>query len=149
MKICADLSHWICVAETDTTDPVLNQAIDLIIPNVIHTHCRVGYDHGPQVADPRCPTWMPYMEGHERWWDRIWESQKKAGRQYTVMIAEHGPPNYQQCVPSSGEPLALIWDVNHWIQLRRQKRFSQLYGEQETSKLVPSESQGYEPETRP
>ena len=47
---------------------------------VWHTHCRVGYDHGPQVADPRAPEWIPYMEGHERWWDAIWKAQKARGQ---------------------------------------------------------------------
>lgn len=51
------------------------------------THCRVGYDHGPQVSDPRAPEWLPYMEGHERWWDRIWQAQKDRGMEYTTMIS--------------------------------------------------------------
>ena len=46
-------------------------------------------------------------------------------------------------------PLALIWDVNHWIALRRQKRFADLYGSQNTSSLIPSATQGFEPETNP
>lgn len=65
------------------------------------------------------------------------------------MTPEHGPPNYQVCDPSTNTPLADIWDVNHWIALRRQKRFAELYGEENTSKLVPSQTQGYEPETKP
>ena len=68
------------------------------------------------------------------------------------MTPEHGPPNYQVipsghcdyyivkvskmcvlvillstcytqvCDPRTGRPLADIWDVNHWIALRRQER---------------------------
>jgi hypothetical protein len=38
------------------------------------------------------------------------------------MIAEHGPPLYQQCIPGTKEPLADVWDVNHWVSLRRQVR---------------------------
>ncbi len=34
------------------------------------------------------------------------------------MIAEHGPPNYQQTLPHTREPVAHIWDVNLWIQAR-------------------------------
>ncbi len=150
IQLCADFSHLMCVAEVDTSDPVLNQVIDFIVPNVIHTQCRVGYDHGPQVVDPRSPEWIQYMEGSERWWDAIWKSQLARGCEYTTMIAEHGPPTYQQCMPGTGEPLANIWDVNHWIQLRRQKRFEKLFDSgHQTSKLVPSETQGYEPETKP
>ena len=29
------------------------------------------------------------------------------------------------CNPDTDEPLANIWDVNHWIALRRQKRFAE------------------------
>ena len=45
----ADLSHWINVAETDTNDPDLVQVIEDLAPQTYHVHCRVGYDHGPQV----------------------------------------------------------------------------------------------------
>jgi hypothetical protein len=84
----------------------------------------------------------------ERWWDTIWQSQLARGYEYTTMIAEHGPPTYQMCVPGSQQPLADIWDVNHWVQLQRQRRFEQLFGaDHQSSKLVPSETQGYEPNT--
>ena len=150
LKICADYSHLMCVAEVDTTDPVLNHALDFLHPSVIHTQCRVGYDHGPQVVDPRLPEWIHYMEGSETWWDKIWKSQLEQGFEYTTMIAEHGAPTYQACKPGSDEPLGHIWDINHWVQLRRQKRFETLFGsEHQTSKLVASETQGFEPKTNP
>jgi hypothetical protein len=133
----------------DTSDPVLNQVVDFLAPNVIHTQCRVGYDHGPQVSDPRSPEWIHYMGGMEFWWDKIWQNQLARGCEYTTMLAEHGPPTYQAWVPGTKKPLASIWDINHWVQLRRQKRFVQFFDStHQTSKLVPSETQGYEPETR-
>lgn len=149
LKMTADLSHWINLAETNTEDPDLNRVIESCAHQVHHTHCRVGYEHGPQVADPRAPEWLPYMEGHERWWDTIWAAADARGDEVVTMIAEHGPPTYQQCNPYSKEPLAHIWDVNHWVSLRRQERFAQLYGKENTSSLVPSETQGYEPPTAP
>ena len=60
-----------------------------------HTHCRVGYDHGPQVPDPRQGQWLKYMEGHERWWDAIWAAAKERGDEEITMTPEHGPPNHQ------------------------------------------------------
>jgi hypothetical protein len=214
LKITADLSHWINVAETNTDDPDLTKVtlfiawpfgvsfpsffllsfrssvrpsvcylliafssasshfpsflvifvrsflrfpllphsrkvIEDLAPHVWHTHCRVGYDHGPQVPDPRAPEWIPYMEGHEKWWDAIWKAQAARGQQVSTMIAEHGPPNYQQCIPRTQEPVASIWDVNHWVSLRRQRRFEALFGAESTSKLVPSSTQGFLPETNP
>ena len=87
LRLVADLSHWINVAETDTHDVDLTKVIEDIAPQVYHTHCRVGFDHGPQVADPRAPEWLPYMEGHERWWDAIWAAQAARGDATTTMIA--------------------------------------------------------------
>ena len=37
------------MAETDTTDPDLTQVIEDLAHQTYHVHCRVGYDHGPQV----------------------------------------------------------------------------------------------------
>ena len=87
MKMVADLSHWVCVAETDPSDPDLTAVIERFAGQMLHTHCRwgqsspshdsvycihnvplsrVGYDHGPQVPDPRAADWLPYMEVVDR-----------------------------------------------------------------------------------
>merc|ERR1712054_412174 len=75
LKLCADLSHWVNVAETSPGDAVLTSVVMDLAPMVWHTHCRVGYEEGPQVADPRAEMWLPYTEGHEVWWDAIWRAQ--------------------------------------------------------------------------
>lgn len=149
MKMVADLSHWVNVAETDPSDPDLTKVIEDLAPRFEHVHCRVGYDHGPQVPDPRLGQWLQYMEGHERWWDAIWAAMERAGVTEVTVTPEHGPPNYQICDPADNRPLADIWDVNHWIALRRQERFGELYGAENTSKLIPSDTQGFEPRTSP
>merc|ERR1712013_651040 len=119
------------------------------VPKFHHTHCRVGYDHGPQVPDPRLGQWLEYMEGHERWWDAIWRAAAERGDEEVTMTPEHGPPNYQVCDPRTEKPLADIWDVNHWVALRRQERFAEMFGAENTSKLIPSKTQGPEPVTNP
>jgi hypothetical protein len=101
------------------------------------------------VPDPRSPEWIPYAEGHERWWDFIWEAAKARGDAEVTMTTEHGPPTYQVCKPGTGEPLADVWDVNHWVALRRQERFASLFGKENTSHLVASSTQGFEPVTNP
>ena len=53
------------------------------------------------------------------------------------------------CDPQTEEPLANIWDVNHWIALRRQVRFKELFNKHETSHLVPSKTQDETPMTNP
>ncbi len=150
LKFVADLSHFTCVAETGPDDPDLTRVVvETVAPRVHHVHCRVGYDHGPQVPDPRAPEWIPYTEGFERWWDAIWAAQRARGDTFTTFTPEHGPPTYQQTLPHSGEPLAHIYDVNHWVALRRRARFAALYGEENAGSLTPSASQGFEPVTRP
>ena len=51
------------------------------------------------------------------------------------------------CNPQTEEPLADIWDVNHWIALRRQERFKELFGAEVTSILIPSKTQDENPKT--
>ena len=83
------------MAETDTNDPDLTQVIEDMAPLTHHVHCRVGYDHGPQVPDPRKGQWLGYTEGHERWWDAIWTAAKARGDTEVCFTTEFGPPNYQ------------------------------------------------------
>jgi len=149
LTLVADLSHWINVAETDTTDPDLTQVIEDLAHQTYHVHCRVGYDHGPQVPDPRLGEWLAYTEGHERWWDFIWKAAKARGDTEVCFTTEFGPPNYQICNPETNVPLANIWDVNHWIALRRQERFAELFGRENTCGLKPSQTQNKFPETNP
>jgi len=149
LRMVADLSHWINIAETNTEDPDLTAVIERFAGRFDHTHCRVGYDHGPQVPDPRSGQWLAYMEGHERWWDAIWAAQAANGAEEVTMTPEHGPPNYQVCDPVDGRPLADIWDVNHWVALRRAARFAELYGAENTSRVIASPTQNAEPVTKP
>ena len=95
LTLVADLSHWINVAETDVNDPDLTQVIEDFASRTFHVHCRVGYDHGPQVPDPRVGQWLAYTEGHERWWDKIWDAAKARGDDEVCFTTEFGPPNYQ------------------------------------------------------
>lgn len=128
LKLVADLSHWVNVAETNTSDPVLTSTIHGIAPNVYHIHGRIGYDHGPQVPDPRAPEWLPYTEGHEAWWSEIWKQQAARGQKVSTFTPEHGPPNYQIAQPYTGQPLADIWEVNHWVALRAATLFAKEHG---------------------
>ena len=56
---------------------------------------------------------------------------------------------FQICSTKDGLPLANIWDVNHWIALRRQERFAEMFGQENTSKLKSSSTQSSEPLTHP
>ena len=53
LKICADYSHWVNVCERLPNDQPA--AFRLAAERCLHLHARVGYEHGPQVPDPRAP----------------------------------------------------------------------------------------------
>ena len=36
----ADLSHWVCVSETDPSDPDLTSVVEMYAGQFKHTHCR-------------------------------------------------------------------------------------------------------------
>ena len=76
LKLTADFSHWVCVAERLLADA--EQLFATIIPHCHHVHARVGYEEGPQVPDPRAPEWQAHLNIHERWWDAIWLAQKES-----------------------------------------------------------------------
>jgi len=124
LKFVADHSHWVNVAETNAQDPVLTKVIEDCAKQTYHTHCRVGFDHGPQVNDPAAPEWKSYVEGHEAWWDSIWRACEARGDQITTITTEHGPPNYQPALPYTRQPLADWWAVNSYVGDRQVARFN-------------------------
>lgn len=130
LKMVSDYSHFTTVSECDTTDPHLNAVIEQLSSKMWHVHGRVGYDHGPQVNDPRAPEWKEYTEGFEAWWDGIFEKQMMNEKVKDITFTpEHGPPNYQPTLPYTQMPIADIWDVNSFIGSRAQRRFQEKYGE--------------------
>ena len=73
-----------------------------------------------------------------------------AAADWTLLIDERSLSfDFQICKPDTDEPLADIWDVNHWIALRRQERFAELYGKENTCKLKASKTQDEKPKTNP
>jgi len=53
VTLCADLSHFVCVAEAECGQKELNRVVAEITPRVRHIHARIGFPEGPQLADPR------------------------------------------------------------------------------------------------
>ena len=56
---------------------------------------RLKWNNIWQVPDPREKNWLPYTEGHERWWDAIWKAAEERGDKEVTVTTEFGPPNYQ------------------------------------------------------
>jgi len=126
LKLVADLSHFTCVAEVDPSSIELTQVIENLASQVYHIHGRIGYDHGPQVSDPRAPEWLPYVEGFEKWWSYIFSKQIENNKIMPTLTPEHGPPNYQVCLPYTRQPIADIWEVNSFIGKRAQSVYNKI-----------------------
>lgn len=116
LKLCADFSHWVCVTES------LLQAseadVALAIAHALHIHGRVGYLHGPQVADPRAPEVAGEVSAHEGWWRRIYEARQAAGAERFTFTPEYGPPGYMHVQPYTRQPVADLWDICDWGRRR-------------------------------
>jgi sugar phosphate isomerase/epimerase len=122
LKLCADLSHWVVVAERLVDDIDI---ITQVAARTIHIHARVGYEEGPQVPDPRAPEYARHLEAHERWWDLIWDAQARRGMAVSTLTPEFGPPMYLHTLPYSGVPVADLWEICNWQAQRQAGRFAQ------------------------
>jgi hypothetical protein len=121
IKLTADFSHWVCVAERLLADatPIFIR----LAPHCYHIHARVGYEQGPQVPDPRAPEWHTHLLTHEQWWDTIWEAQQAQGRSVTTLTPEFGPPPYLHTLPFTEQPVADLAPICDWMAQRQAQRF--------------------------
>ena len=125
LRICGDFSHFTTVAEGDMNQrPEYPPMMDLAIQRCNHIHARVGYQHGPQVPDPRVPAFIDWTERFEGWWDRVIEARRAEGRPWLTINPEFGPPPYQPIDPATGTPHADPWEICLWITNRFRERWS-------------------------
>ncbi len=124
LNLCCDFSHWVCVCErllqTET------DIIKLCAAHCIHLHSRVGYEHGPQVTDPRAPEFGIHLQAHENWWNLVWEAQLMKNVPVSTLTPEFGPPGYQQTLPFSRTPVGNLEEICDWMNNRQKERFAQL-----------------------
>ncbi len=121
LKLCADFSHWCCVCESLLKD--MEEWVSLACSRAIHIHGRVGWEEGPQVADPRAPEVRHYVERHEEWWDRIRAARRAAGAETLSFTPEYGPPGYMPALPYTGQPIANLRDICLWAAGRIRARW--------------------------
>lgn len=121
LRLTADYSHWVCVAERlpfDSADVFAHCA-----PAVRHIHARVGHAQAPQVADPRDEVWAMELGAHEHWWDDIVAAAGERGERMTI-TPEFGPPPYLPTLPGTGEPVADLQEIVAWMSERLRTRFA-------------------------
>lgn len=117
--LTADLSHYMCVHETE-----LRERMDLVaqlFPRVRHLHARIGFGEGPQVPHPLAPEWKELREHYlENLWKPILNCAEEAGLTRMTITPEAGPPPYMPVVPFSNQPIADAWTVNRemkgWLE---------------------------------
>lgn len=146
LKLTADFSHFTCVSESNLSDLMhanldwseaegslfkvkkdlqLSELMDAAIQRACHIHARVGWSHGPQVADPKHREGYKWTLLFEEWWDRIIEKCLEENREFLAVNPEFGPPPYAPTNPMTDEPFIDIWDVCLWISQRFRDRWSE------------------------
>lgn len=124
LQLCADLSHFVCVAERLTWDDDDYHILDQIAPRVRHIHARVGQEQAPQVSDPRAPEWLNHVHTHESWWQQIWSAQAAQGASFITMTPEYGPTPYLPALPYSGTPVTNLNEIIDWQAQRLVSHFT-------------------------
>jgi sugar phosphate isomerase/epimerase len=116
LKLCVDLSHWVCVAERLLGD--CDSIIDRVAKHCLHIHARVGYEEGPQVPDPSAAEYLRHVEAHEGWWKKMLAARTAAGHTETTITPEFGPPGYLHTLPHTNVPVADLRKVCNWMRER-------------------------------
>ena len=124
LRLTCDLSHWVCVCERLLPD--FDEVIDLAARQCLHVHARVGYEGGPQVADPAAPEYAGHLAAHEAWWERIWRAQRSRGLAESTLAPEFGPPPYLHTLPYTQAPVVDLSRVCDWMARRQAARFTAL-----------------------
>lgn len=126
INLTCDFSHWCVVCER-----LIDSEIDIIqqlAPHAHHIHARIGYDQGPQVPNPAAPEYAQALASHQKWWELIWESQKKREYSLITMTPEFGPDGYLHELPFSREPVADLRELNRWMADTEREHFKYCYG---------------------
>lgn len=124
VRLCVDLSHWVCVAERLNFDAD-GSILKLVADRAVHIHTRVGYEEGPQVPDPSAKEYQRHVEQHLKWWEQIWAAQRARGEKTSTFTPEFGPPGYLHTLPHTNVPVANLWNVCNWMAERVKQRFAE------------------------
>jgi sugar phosphate isomerase/epimerase len=135
LPITCDLSHFVVVTERLVMDEE-PEILALLGKHVNHIHCRVGYEQGPQVPDPRAPEFAAQLSAHERWWDSLWEARRARGCSRITMNPEFGVDNYMHLLPFTGQPVSDLRGIVRWMGERERERFGVKYGGQRGRETV-------------
>jgi hypothetical protein len=122
LKLVLDMSHWCNVCESLLQDQ--DDLIEPLLPAISHIHARVGWEHGPQVSDPRAPEWSNALNAHLKWWDKIIAARRAEGVSEFTITPEFGPPPYLPTLPYTCQPIASQWDINIYMMNLLRARYA-------------------------
>jgi sugar phosphate isomerase/epimerase len=114
LRIAADLSHWVVVAESLLEGQ--EDVLDTAIKRTEHIHARVGFPEGPQISDPRLPEWKEEVAVFTGWWQRVVDRFIAEKRPYLTITPEFGPVPYTWTVPHTGMPVSDFFDINVYMK---------------------------------
>jgi sugar phosphate isomerase/epimerase len=140
LHLCADLSHFSCVAESSPLEPEINKVVTTLASRVRHVHARVGFEEGPQILDPRLPNWKPYLDGYSNWWTQVYTHAKNRGDSVFSTTPEFGPPGYAW-IDLNGATVSNVWSVNHYVGSVCSSLHKIVFGSGEAS-LNPDKDEG-------
>ncbi|NIG77623.1 sugar phosphate isomerase/epimerase [Klebsiella sp. Ap-873] len=123
LRFTADISHWIVVSERLLNDPC--DDFSTFIERVHHVQARAGYDQGPQIPHPAAPEYQDALAFQQKFWMKIWHSQRKRGYTQTTLTPEFGPDGYLHHLPFTNVPVADLWSLNAWMARYQQQQFRQ------------------------
>jgi len=123
LRLTLDISHWCNVAESFLEDQ--QEAVDMAISRTDHIHARVGYQEGPQIADPRAPEWQHALEIHAKWWDKIIAVKQNSGITDMTFTTEFGAPPYLVLMPFTRQPITSQWEINVYMMKILKERYRQ------------------------
>ena len=121
-NITADFSHWVCVTESMLEN--FATIVDEAIKRSRHIHARVGFEQGPQVADPRAPEWRCALDKFLGWWDKIVATNKQVNTKILPVTTEFGPVPYMPAIPFTGKPVVDQFTINNFMKDLLNDRYS-------------------------
>lgn len=114
IKLNLDISHWMVVHESDLSDQLAR--LLAIFPHVQHIHARVGFEEGPQVANPQDALWASHLENHVKLWQKVIDLAKNRKQKFFTITPEFGPFPYAHVQANTQQPLTDIWAANNFMQ---------------------------------
>ena len=121
LRITLDISHWCNTAESLLNDQ--QEAVALAVSHTDHIHARIGHPQGPQITDPRDPSWKEAVEFHFGCWDKV-VALKKAKQETLTITPEFGPHPYMARLPFTHQAIADQWDINRYMMNVLRERYA-------------------------